>query len=318
MNKIVFTQDVLGEREWLSSIFPRHKNFETEFSGLWPTKLPSDQGVDAIWEIPPDSRSIVVDCPGEKILSLYQLNLNFISRYWTQSDSFINRNIEFKRSSRSPYAQVVTFNRCGTMFLESILFNKAISRYTYNKEWVKVNQCPWTGKQSHHANILSANPKFYDFVREDKPDIFVIYRDNWWDWFTSMIISIKYKQFWHYDSEINFDDLTPITVNDNDLNEMNSFCSSHWNAICHFRTLFPNLNFYIVNFSTLVEENQKLTSHNKVSYSKKQLIENYDQVKEIFVQNYQDIYSLYEQRSVRHLKNMNCTQVDDLKLILND
>ena len=50
-NKIIFTQDVPGERGWLQRQFPAHKNFETSSSGKWTAEFPSISDQATLHEI---------------------------------------------------------------------------------------------------------------------------------------------------------------------------------------------------------------------------------------------------------------------------
>ena len=50
-NKIVFTQDVSGEREWIQSQLPGHTNLETSSSGNWPWDFPKDTNQSQLFEI---------------------------------------------------------------------------------------------------------------------------------------------------------------------------------------------------------------------------------------------------------------------------
>lgn len=288
MNKIIYTQDVPGERNWISSQFPDFENLETEYSGKWSTNLFSNKQ-NTIWEIPPDSMLDVstIDCI--KYKSLYQLDIDFISNRWCESEQLLIRNLKFDSQPRAEKAQVLTFYRTGTIFLESILYQ--ICGYA---------------KGGDLALLASTDDSkmIYDLAKTSQPDIFLCYRSDWWEWIVSVLISEKFD-YYHYDSDIDWQQLESFEILLQDFEHWANIARSNWQALCHFRTQFPNLNFYVFEFSTLVK-NKHLTNHRSIKYDKKSLISNYSQAKTLFETQYLLKFQLWEKNCVRHLQTMNC------------
>lgn len=120
--KIVFTQDVPGERDWLYSHFPEHQNFQTRYSGLWPHHFPIDTGSDTVWEIPAEDKIDTSNIDCDKILSVYSPDKELNVSRWTDSTKVLHNSILFGDSPKSPYAQVISIPRSGTLMLASILW----------------------------------------------------------------------------------------------------------------------------------------------------------------------------------------------------
>jgi hypothetical protein len=288
MNKIIYTQDLPGERDWLASQFLDFENLETEFSGKWPTK-PFSNDHNTIWEIPPESMLDVstVDCI--KYKSLYQIESDFISHRWCDSDQLLIRDLKFNSQPRSKQAQVLTFFRNGTMFLESILYET----------------CGYV-KGENHALLAAADQSksTYDLAKKSRPDIFLCYRSDWWEWITSVLISEQFD-YYHYDSDVSWEQLTSLEILPQDFEKWANIVRTNWQALCHFRTQFPDLNFYIFEFLTLIK-NTHLTKHRSINYNKKNLINNYQQAKTLFETQYLSKFQLWEKNCVNHLQTMNC------------
>ena len=61
-NKIIFTQDVPGEREWIQSQFPGYSNLETVSSGKWSSEFPLDNDQKNLYEIAFSDHHDVIIC----------------------------------------------------------------------------------------------------------------------------------------------------------------------------------------------------------------------------------------------------------------
>jgi hypothetical protein len=298
LNKIIFTQDVPGEREWINSQFPGYTNFESEFSGKWPPGGISDQNTNALWEIPPDSDLDVSSINFEKIKSQYRSD-SFVNRNWCYADSMISR-LTFKSDApRAPHAQVMHFPRAGTRFLESILFGACGYQKTSH-----------IGPSSNEEE----NNKTYQLLENTNPDIFINYREDWWGFASSLIISRKYG-YYHSDTEPDWSKFEPFKITQEDLDLAQHESWAIWNFLCGLRTKFANLNFYIIEFSTLVKH-QQLTTHSKLKYNKNLLITNYDQAKQWFYSDYLENMLTYQNKALHHLATMNCVTITNFEKFL--
>lgn len=294
-SNIVFTQDLPGEREWLKTCFPAHEILETEFSGKWPSE-PFVQSFDAVYEIPPDSSMDVSNIDVPKYKSLYSIDENFVSPRWHQANRLLINGLTFGSSPRATNAQVLHFPRSGTVFLESILYTKC--NYSRSIEWNPESP------ESDHFRLGGNVVFFYEMINKTLPDIFFCYRKNWWDWFVSDAISMQYGYFHHYD-QVDWYSLPPFEITVDYIDKVMIETAATWNGTCHFRTLYPNLNFYIFEYSDLIQH-QHLTSHTKIKYDKKQLISNYDSIKALFESKYQHQFEQWASNSLSHLQTMNC------------
>lgn len=299
-NIIVFTQDVPGEREWLQSQFPGYKNLETEFSGKWPDTW-FDQKEDTIWEIPPDSNLDVSHITCKKYKSLYQHDTNFISSRWVDSSLVLPNNIKFSGQPRAPKAQVLHFARCGTVFLESILYT--VCGYDKDRGWNPVDE------NADHTFLGNDDSELYRLIEKSNPDIFLCYRKDWWAWATSMLIS-KNFDFYHYNDDVNWGMMAPFEVSNNDLDMLTQEVRANWQSLCHFRTCFPHLNFYIFEFSDLIKH-KHLTDHQRINYNKKSLISNYNDIQHLFESEYLPKFQQWEQNCLAHLTSMKCEVISD-------
>lgn len=294
-NNIVFTQDAPGEREWIAQFFPGAVNFESEFSGKWPPN-PFGHDFNAVWEIPPDSALDVSVVPATKYKSLFQIDAKFISPRWCDADKLLIKDLDFVSTVRSDKAQVLHFARSGTVFLESILFTKC--KYTKDRGWNPDDP------HCDHWQLGGNDQLLYATVQQHKPDIFFCYRKNWWEWFVSLQIGIQFD-YYHYYDKVPWDELNAFEITADHMDQQAIRIHAAWNAMCHFRTLHPNLNFYIFEFSDLIQ-NQNLTDHKKISYNKQSLIKNYNEAKELFESKYRAKFERWEQNAISHLQAMNC------------
>ena len=301
MNNIVFTQDVPGERDWLNSQFPGFKNLETEFSGKWPGHLFS-QPCDTIWEVPPESTVDVVNVNCDKYKSLYQLDLNFISHRWCEANKLlINNNIEFGSQPQAAKAQVLTFTRCGTVFLESILYGPG--GYDKDRGWNK------SDPTTDHAFLGGDDSVLYGLIEKSQPDIFLCYKNDWWSWATSLLICQNFD-YYHYNDDVRWDQLPPFEISTKDLDMLAKKVHVNWMALCHFRTQFPHLNFYIIEFSKLIKH-ADLTDHQGIKYNKKNLITNYFQTQTMFEDIYLPKFRRWQHNCLGHLQTMRCQLITD-------
>jgi hypothetical protein len=299
LNKIIFTQDVPGEREWLDSQFPDYINFESEFSNKWSPGGISDQYTNAIWEIPPDSNLDVSSFKFEKIKSTF-LPDTFVNNNWCYADSMISNLIFESNVARASHAQILHFPRSGTRFLDSILYGPCCYQKT---------------KHIGPSSIDKENDESYQLIENLRPDIFINYRNDWWGFASSLIISEVYG-YYHHDNKPDWSKLAPFKITQSHLDMVRHRARSIWNFLCGVRTKFTDLNFYIIEFSELIKH-QVLTSHTKLKYNKNLLIENYDEAKKWFYDDYLEIMLTYQTNGLRHLTAMNCVTITDFKKFYN-
>jgi hypothetical protein len=295
MNKIIYTQDVPGERAWLAKKFPDFENLETEFGGKWPP-VPFHNLQNTIWEIPPDSHVDISNVDCDKYKSLYQLDTKFISPKWCDSNLLLLNKLDFTAQPRAKKAQVLTFSRCGTAFLESILYGPC--GYDKDRGWNKLDP------RGDHAFLGGNDTLLYNLIEKSQPDIFLCYRNNWWGWATSVLIAKIFDYFHYYDSVL-WEKLKPFEILAQDLDKLAAEVRANWQSLCHFRTQFPHLNFYIIEFSELIK-NADLTNHQGIEYNKKHLITNYDQAQMLFNTTHLPKFNQWQNNCLGHLQTMKC------------
>jgi hypothetical protein len=201
--------------------------------------------------------------------------------------------LDFTSQPKSKKAQVLHFQRSGTIFLESILYRKC--NYDKDRGWSPL---------ADHARMGGDDRLLYSVIHQSQPDIFFCYRKNWWDWFVSLLIAYQFN-YYHYFDNINWEKLPSFDITKEHMEQELKQFQATWNAMCHFRTLYPHLNFYIFEFSDLIQ-NQHLTEHKKMHYNKTKLIKNYDDAKALFDSIYLPRFDRCATNAISHLQTMNC------------
>jgi hypothetical protein len=307
MDKIICTQDIPGEREWVQSQFPGYVSLETEFGGKWPNNSFAPGASNYIWEIPVESTIALNTIAQEKILSVFSNSaLSFIDHRWCDTNKLLSK-LSFETSSLKNTAVVITHNRCGTVFLEKMIYNN----YGYTKL-----------RDHTPLGDPDINQQVNNLCNTHSPDVFVVYRNNLWDWITSYAVAKRseyidsqQKLVWvhEFNQEV-LNSLNPFDITEDFVLERAVQSESNWNSICHLRTQFPNLNFFVLEFSYLTESTvQQYDS--KIDYSKNNFIKNYAEMKEIFYQKYSPLMQQQQANAIRHLKAMNCCT--DLNVLIN-
>jgi hypothetical protein len=192
---------------------------------------------------------------------------------------------------------VLTFARSGTVFLESILYN--VCGYDKDRMWKKSDPT-----QDHAGLGGEDSVLIYELVKKSQPDIFLCYRNDWWSWATSTLIAKTFDYF-HYNDNVLWEKLQPFEILKQDLDDLVAEARANWQGLCHFRTQFPHLNFYIIEFSELIK-NTNLTSHQGMKYNKKNLITNYDQAQMLFDTTYLPKFNQWQYNCLSHLQTMKC------------
>lgn len=306
ISKIICTQDLPGEREWINSRYPGYKNLETEFSGHWPSEIPDSTVESVIWEIPPDSTINLSNLNNTKELSLFRPCNTFVDPRWCDTEYLLTDVKFLSNRPRSKYAQIITFARAGTRFLEQILYN--------HLEYTELSEHKFLG-------TTDINQEVHNLCAEHSPDVFLIYRPDWWEWATSNFIAIRNRYFdtstnkmWspHSISDINWESTQIFTVSNQELDQLPEAVKSNWNSFCHLRTQFPNLNFYVIDFFSLIQQSKYVNLDTKIKYNKTKLISNYQTLKYRFDLEHLDNLKKFEYNAVSHLKRMNCLSLESL------
>lgn len=297
MNKVVFTRDVDGERDWINSKFPGYTNLETIHSGKWF----SNDSSTAIYEIPySDEFSSDIDFKNiETYKSLYPADedIILIDRNWCNASNLLY-DITFSTFQDLPneFVQTFTFSRAGTEFVESLLSQHYKTLFYH-----------------YRINIESKNTNMLNILK-NKTDITIalVYRNNWWEWAISNIIGRQYGQV-HYDNNIlGWDFAIPISLSDIDFATLETEIIHTWSFWCSLRNIFPQHDFYLLEFSDNIKRYSSKTSHSRVLYDKTKLIANYQETKEKFELQFLPRWKIMEHNSVKHLLEMGCkTNLDN-------
>lgn len=309
---MIFTQDVAGERAWLLSKFPGYDTMETKSSGLWPRDLPMNLGRDLLWESPPESTVNDFDrCDCEKLLSLYLLNhLDYVDPRWVHANGIVSDKF-YGSTDRSNWSLVLTMQRCGTVLLEDILYN------TLNYRRISFST-PW----SHHfLGDKDVDHMVDSAMEKTKPDVFVCYRNDWWQWALSRILGRAVRNETalgkepHSTDTLDWNTLAPRVLEHKDFQIQLNETAACWNSICHLRQKFSDLNFYILEYQDIIQFEQ-LSPQRKIDYDKSDLISNYDQAKDLFEKEFLPVFELYQRNALSCLTQMNCKQNNILKSLL--
>lgn len=290
-NLICFTQDVPGERKWLSSQLPEYQCLETKSSGFWDTITDGP----VFWEVPFSDRNTVstVGLNGVKVKTIFQQNLPLATLLndtgWTDSEKlFLHNQINFSNTNLAEpinQYQMFTFARCGTVFTESILL----------KKYPKTEQ--------HY--VLEENlSRIVSKCQDIETLICLQYRRDWWGWLVSNTIS-EHNDFYHYNSKVDFNQLTPVEIGPAQIERAEQRIKSIFNFWCNLRMCLPNHQFRLFEFADVINQNQRLTAHKKIPYKSADFVINYEQSKLLFESKYLPRWQEIEKNSLRHLSSMN-------------
>jgi hypothetical protein len=289
MNKLIFTQDIPGEREWIEQHFPDHINLETINSSKWGVEY--CPGSKYIYEISL-SDNIWPDIPGEKIKSIFSnnnVNLLMQDKRWTiTSDRIIN--FEFHRNSNVTHNNkflAFTMGRSGTKFTEELLETQFIKFATHK------GLCDFEGSLET-VNKLSQNPII----------IVLIYRKNWWEWLTSKFIAnqIGYDNL---NAQVDWTKVQPFNMTIDNLKHSYKISQDNWEFWCNLACSLPKHRIYLLEYSEIIGKYSNLVvKQKKMPYDKKQLISNYSEMKEIFINQYQQLFNRNQENCRQHLVAM--------------
>lgn len=289
-NLICFTQDLPGEREWLSQLFPYHCNLETESSGQWSKS--NKQSV--IWEVPQSDHSLirVHDLKGSKVKTVFQQNLPARTLLndtgWPDAEQlYLHNQVTFVSSkTNTPLNkyQMFTFARSGTVFTESLLLKK----YT---------------RVDHHYVLDDNLELIVNKCRDTATLICLLYRQDWWSWVVSNIIS-EHNGFYHYNSKVDFTKLTPVRIGVTELELFEKQIKSTFNFWCNLRMCLPNHQFKLFEFSDVVKQNQESTNHKKIPYNSADFVIDHNDSKLLFEKQYLQRWKIFEKNTLNHLASM--------------
>jgi hypothetical protein len=96
-----------------------------------------------------------------------------------------------------------------------------------------------------------------------------------------------------------------LHITKNDIEGQVRLAAYAFNNLCYLASRFRDLNFYVFEYSELITH-QPLTDHKKINYNKKDLFENYNEMKEMFDQEYKDVLCTWSARCLNHLAKMEC------------
>ena len=293
MSKLIFTQDLNGERSWINSQFPGYRNLQTKHSGMWAGHSPTDPDEQNLFEVP---CSDPVDCYNSvrsfdgAYKSIYSTDIGIDDVNWVCADNIVS-NLNFSHPiTESTHYQAVTFGRCGTVFTESLL------RQRYKELAPHFAAASRDELQNNLISRISANKE---------TAIALVYRNNWWEWITSTLIGHTHG-YYHYDSVIDWSQLPSVELTDSFLKNSHHQVVSTWNLFCNLRVLFSDRLFYLLELSDTSSKHAKNTSHKKINYDKRQLISNFDSAEKKFKNTYLEEWTTMTNRCTQHLVSMGC------------
>lgn len=294
-NKIVFTQDVPGERGWLQSQFPGYLNLETSSSGKWPAEFPEPSNQKTLSEIAySDHHDLakLLNCDIPKIKSYYAGPADLVlndNKYWVCADQFVS-NVSYSDFTDKPKYWVLHIGRSGTMFIEALLDQ-------------------YRTKLQHHQGVGS-QPFLLSLFKEaqEHPEaaIVFVYRPELWETFTSTIIAIHYG--YHHEDNFDWSTADPISVTVEDMLHFRDMVVSTLCFWCNLRSLLPTHSMLLLNGSDVIRQYKDRVTHSKVNYDKEYLISNYDEAKRQWNELFSKDMAKMLNNTIAHLEKMKCKQ----------
>lgn len=301
MNKIIFTRDAKNERAWIEQQFPNFINLETRSSGRWNSVFCENLDSNKLYEIAYDDQ-YTNDQLLNTTLDTYKSVFgpgSLKDKNWCYADKFIsNKQFSSFQNLPNPYYIALTFGRCGTEFVETLI----------NKKYQHI-----TGHR--FPETIVENQQLLTLIQSTKDiTVALIYRKQWWDWVTSMCIGQKIKFYHHYD-QVDWNNLPTITIDKDDLDRLQLQLINTWDFYCNMRDLLPSYDFYLLEFETMLKNYSHKSSHARNPYNKKLIISNYEQMEDLFFNSYYNNWVKLSDRCIHHLQTMGCkTNLDNIPL----
>jgi len=101
---------------------------------------------------------------------------------------------------------------------------------------------------------------------------------------------------------VNFDQLTPIEITKNDLDQLESVLKRTFNLWCNIRMIYPNHTVELYRFETSVCNQQ--ATHLAIPYRHEDFIINYESAKQLFLSDYLTKWQTIESNVLKHLSKM--------------
>jgi hypothetical protein len=299
-NKIIFIQDIDGERAWLSARFLNHINLETIFSGKWGTDHPREGDNSYLYEVSYQDHNedpIFFDSNLPKIKSVYSNSRSdlFFSKCWAISDEFIH-DLTFENKIKSKNFIILNLARSGTMFTRTIV-SKKLNEFRMHES-----------DTSRERNI-----ELSKIIKDNDLTVFLVYRKDAWNWCTSNLIAKRFGYYHHNSYHKNI--FTAMTADRNDLDNLIKTQLATWDFWCNLKCYLPDLNCYLLEFDDIIKKYKNITNHTAIPYVKNDIITNYQEIQNVFDDEYQSIFDKIITNGSNHLKHMNCkTDLSDLDL----
>lgn len=292
-NKIVFTQDVPGERAWLQTQFPEYSNLETASSGKWPTEFPENSNQQHLYEIAYSDHhdlDALLNSKVSKIKSFYHSHPSAVfddNIHWVCADQFVSK-ATYQLFADQPKFWALHIARSGTVFIETLL-----SQYK-----VKGQIHAGTGS---HAHLM----QLYETAKSN-PDtaIVFVYRPELWETLTSTVIAQRYGA--HHGNDFDWASADPITITVEDMLQFQTVMISTLNFWCNLRCLLPTHSMLLLNGSEIIHKYRHQVNHRQVGYNKQTLVKNYTDAKNQWDSMFNQRLTKMLDNAVAHLDKMRC------------
>jgi hypothetical protein len=166
-----------------------------------------------------------------------------------------------------------------------------------------------------HESIGSQerNTELAEIIKANDLTVFLVYRKDAWNWCTSNLIASRFG-YHHYHS-YHKNNYTTMTAERTDLDKLIKTQLSTWDFWCNLKCYVPDLNCYLLEFDDSINKYKNITNHTAMPYVKNDIITNYQEIQNVFDNEYRSIFDKIIANGSTHLKHMNCkTDLSDLDL----
>jgi hypothetical protein len=295
-NRIVFTHDTIGEREWFASKFINYTNLETSSSGKWTKKFPISGCNSELYEIAySDCQNLreLLFCDLDRTKIFYSQDPELViqdNKYWCCANDFVS-TATYTHFTDKPKFWVIHLARSGTRFVEELLQKFRILHRM-------------------HVGVDSSNSVMLDYWRHARlhPEVALVfvYRPLLWETFTSTVLGQHYG--YHHGNEFDWSLVKPIEITIDDMLYFESILISTLNFWCNLRSLLPTHSFLLLDGNKMINNYHHLVNHDRVQYNKQQLICNYEQAQTQWYEQFDAATNKMLTNTIAHLSNMNCQQ----------